>query len=82
MVSRAFEDLGRGRTPTVAPHSISLFLCNKFRLRYERRPLTEGSKKHLPFVRIANSSESWDPSFNGVLCIYIEACATNIFRAI
>jgi hypothetical protein len=47
---RAF---GRGRPPTVAPHSINLFLYNNFRLRRERRSLAEGPKKHLPFARIA-----------------------------
>jgi hypothetical protein len=47
----------RGRPPTVAPCSINLFICNEFRLRYERRPLAEGPKKHLPFARIANHSE-------------------------
>jgi hypothetical protein len=26
---------GRGRPPTIAPHSINLFLYNEFRLRYE-----------------------------------------------
>jgi hypothetical protein len=73
---------GRGRPPTVAPRNINLFLCNKFRLRHERRPLAEGPKKHLPFARIANHSELWDlPSF-GALSIYIEGCVANIFRAI
>jgi hypothetical protein len=72
----------RGRPPTVAPRSISLFLCNKFRLRHERKPLAEGPKKHLPFTRIVNHSESWDPPLSGALCIYTEACAMNIFRAI
>jgi hypothetical protein len=52
---------GRGRPPTVAPRSINLFLCNKFRLWHERRPLVEGPKKHHPFARIANHSEPWDP---------------------
>jgi hypothetical protein len=55
---RTFE---RGRPPIVAPRNINLFLCNKFRLRRERRPLAEGPKKHLPFARIANLSESRDP---------------------
>jgi hypothetical protein len=36
---RTFE--GR-RPPIVAPRSINLFLCNKFRLQRERRPLAEG----------------------------------------
>jgi hypothetical protein len=72
---------GRGRPPTVALHSINLFLCNKFRLRRERRPLTEGLKKHLPFARIVNHSELWDPPSGGALSIYIEACVVNIFRA-
>jgi hypothetical protein len=44
---------GKGRLRTVAPRSINLFLCNKFRLRCERRPLPEGPKKHIPFARIA-----------------------------
>jgi hypothetical protein len=73
---------GRGRPPTVAPRSISLFLCNKLRLQYERRPLAEGPKKHIPFARIVNRSESWAPPLSGALCIYTEACAMNIFRAI
>jgi hypothetical protein len=34
--------------PTVAPRSIDLFLCNKFRLRRERRPLAEGPKNTFP----------------------------------
>jgi hypothetical protein len=73
---------GRGRPPTVAPCSINLFLCNKFKLRRERRPLAEGLKKHLPFARIANHSESWDPPKCGALSIYIEGCVVNIFHAI
>jgi hypothetical protein len=73
---------GRGRPPTVAHRSINLFLYNKFRLRRERRLLAEGPKKHLPFARIANHSELWDPSSCGALSIYIEACVINIFRAI
>jgi hypothetical protein len=60
----------RGRPQTVAPHSINLLFCNKFRLRYERRPLAEGPKKHLPFSRIANRSKSWDPPTSGALSIY------------
>jgi hypothetical protein len=39
---------GRGRPPKVTPRSTNLFLCNKFKLRRERRPLVEGPKKHLP----------------------------------
>jgi hypothetical protein len=74
--------LGRGRPPTVAPHNINLFLCNKFRIRCEQRPLAEGPKKHLPFTRITNCSEPWDPPTSGSLSIYIEACAVNIFCAI
>jgi hypothetical protein len=73
---------GRGRPRTVAPRSISLFPRNKFRLRYEWRPLAEGPKKHLPFARIVNRSESWVPPLSGVLFIYTKACTTNIFRAI
>jgi hypothetical protein len=73
---------GRGRPPTVAPRSINLFICNKFRLRCEQRPLAEGSKKHLPFTRIANHSELWGPLSCGDLSIYIEGCVMNIFRAI
>jgi hypothetical protein len=70
---------GRGRPPTVAPLSINLLLCNKFRLRRERRPLAKGPKKHLPFTRIANHSESWDPPCCGALSIYIEGCVADIF---
>jgi hypothetical protein len=73
---------GKERPPIVAPRSISLFLRNKFILRYEGRPLAEGSKKHLPFATIVNRSESWDPPLSGALCIYTEACAMNIFHAI
>jgi hypothetical protein len=51
---RIFE---KGRPPTVAPCSINLFLCNKFRLRRERRPLAKGPKKHLPFARIAKDTD-------------------------
>jgi hypothetical protein len=51
MFFRTFE---RRRPPTVAPRSINLFLCNKFRLQRERRPSAKGLKKHLPFARIAN----------------------------
>jgi hypothetical protein len=72
---------GRERPLTVAPRSINLFLCNKFILRRERRPLAKGPKKHLPFARIVNHSELWDPPNGGALCIYIEAYAVNIFRA-
>jgi hypothetical protein len=56
-ISHVFRTFGRGRPPTVAPHSINLFLCNKFRLRRKRRPLTEGPKKHLPFARIAKDTD-------------------------
>ena len=73
---------GRRRPPTVAPHSVSLFLCNKFRLRRERRPLTEGPKKDLRFARIVNHFELWDPPNYVALSIYIEACVVSIFRAI
>jgi hypothetical protein len=72
----------RRRPPIVAPRSISLFLCNKFRLRKERRPLAKGPKKHLPFARIASRSELWGPSSSGALCIYMRVCIENIFRAI
>jgi hypothetical protein len=82
MVSHVFRAFRIGRPPIVAPHSINLFLCNKFRLLYERRTLAEVPKKHLPFARIANRSEPWDPLLSGALSIYIEACAMNIFRAI
>jgi hypothetical protein len=68
--------------PTVAPRSIDLFLCNKFRLRHERRPLVEGPKKHLPFARIANHYDPWDPPPCGVLSVYIDTCVVSIFRAI
>jgi hypothetical protein len=47
---------GKGRPPTVAPRSVNLFLCNKFRLRRERRPLADGPKKHLLFATIANDT--------------------------
>jgi hypothetical protein len=73
---------GRVRPPTVAHRSIILFLCNKFKLRHERRPLAECPKKHLPFARIANHSEPWDPPSCGALSIYIEGCVVNIFHAI
>jgi hypothetical protein len=76
---RTFE---RGKPPTVAHRSISLFLCNEFRLRNERRPLAEGPKKYLPFARIARHSVLWDPSLSGVLRIYTRVCIENIFRAI
>jgi hypothetical protein len=59
----------RRRPPTVAPRSINLFLCNKFRLRRERRPLVEGPKKHLPFARIANNTDMEDPPNRGALGI-------------
>jgi hypothetical protein len=48
---------GRGRPPTIAPRSINLFLCSKFRLRRERRPLDKVPKKHLPFARIAKDTD-------------------------
>jgi hypothetical protein len=70
---------GRGEHPTVAPRSINLFLCNKFRLRHERRSLAKGPKEHIPFARIANHSKLWDPPSYGALSIYIEACVVNIF---
>jgi hypothetical protein len=73
---------GRGRPPAVAPRSINLLLCNKFRLRRERRPLVEGPKKHLPVARIANHSKLWDPPSRGALNIYIEGCVADIFCAI
>jgi hypothetical protein len=59
------------RPPIVAPRSIDLFLCNKFRLRRERRPLAEGPKKHLPFARIASYTKLQDPPICGALSIYI-----------
>jgi hypothetical protein len=43
-----FMTFGRGKSPTVAPRSINLFLCNKFRLRRERRPLAKGPKNTFP----------------------------------
>jgi hypothetical protein len=73
---------GRGRPPIVAPRSINLFYCNKFRLRRKRRPLAEGPKKHLPFARIANHYKPWDPHSCGTLSVYIEGCVANIFHAI
>jgi hypothetical protein len=73
---------GKGRPPIVAPRSISLFLCNKFRLQKEQRPLAEGLKKHLPFARIAKHSTLWAPPLSGALCIYTRAYAENIFCAI
>jgi hypothetical protein len=60
---------GRGRPPKVAPHSIDLFISDKFRLQRERRPLAEGPKKHLPFARIANDTDTLDPPGRGALCI-------------
>jgi hypothetical protein len=69
MVNYVFEDLRKEKAPTVAPHSVDLFLCNKFRLRRERRPLAEGPKKHLPFARIANDTNMRDPSNRGALDI-------------
>jgi hypothetical protein len=73
---------GRRRLPTVAPRSINLFYCNKFRMRRERRPLAEGPKKHLPFARIANHSDLWGPPSSGALSVYIETCVVSIFCAI
>jgi hypothetical protein len=73
---------GRRRPPIVAPRSINLFYCNKFRLRQEQRPLAEGLKKHLPFARIANHSDPWDPPCCWVLSVYIETCVMSIFHAI
>jgi hypothetical protein len=69
MVSYVFRTLGGGRPPTVAPRSIDLFLCNKFRLRRERRLSAEGPKKHLPFARIANDTDLRDPPNCGALDI-------------
>ena len=43
-----FRTFEKGRPPTVASRSINLFLCNKFRLRRERRPLAEGPKNTFP----------------------------------
>jgi hypothetical protein len=74
MVRHVFEDLRKRKAPTVAPRSISLFLCNKFRLRYERRPLAEGPKKRLPFARIVNRSKLSDPPSGGALNIYRGLC--------
>jgi hypothetical protein len=64
-----FRTFGGRRPPTVAPHSIDLFLCNKFRLRREWRPLVEGPKKHLPFARIANYTNLRGPPNCGALNI-------------
>jgi hypothetical protein len=69
MVSHIFEDLRKRKPPTVAPRSIDLFLCNKFRLQRERRPLAEGPKKHLPLDRIANDTDMHGPPNRGVLGI-------------
>jgi hypothetical protein len=69
---------GRGRPQTVVPRNINLFLCNKFRLRRERRPLAEGPKKHLPFARLVNPSEPRDPPNCGAMGIYIEGCVADI----
>jgi hypothetical protein len=81
MVSRVFEDLRKMKAPNSSPHSISLFLCNEFRLRNEQRPLAEGLKKHLPFARIVKPFVLWGPPCSGALHIY-EGCDENIFRAI
>jgi hypothetical protein len=64
-----FRAFGRGRPPTVAPRGINLFLCNKFKLRRERRPLAEGPKKHLPFARIVNITDIQDLPNRGALGI-------------
>jgi hypothetical protein len=69
-----FRTFGRVRSLTVAPRSISLFLCNKFRLGKERILLAECTKKHLTFARIASHSVLWGPSFSGALCIYMRDC--------
>jgi hypothetical protein len=82
MVSHVFRTFRRGRPPTVAHRSIDLFLCNKFRLRYERRPFVEGPKKHLPFSRIASHFDPWDPPCCGVPSVYIETSVMSILRAI
>jgi hypothetical protein len=58
---------GMKRPLTVASRSINLFLCNKFRLRHERRPLAKGPKKLLPFARIANDTNMQDPPNRGAL---------------
>jgi hypothetical protein len=76
------RNFGRRRPPSVARRSIDLFLCNKFRLRRERRPLAEGPKKHLPFARIANYTDLRVPPYCGALVIYIGACIVSIFHAI
>jgi hypothetical protein len=60
---------GRSRPPTVATRSIDLFLCKKFRLRRERRPLAEGLKKQVPFARIVNYTDLRDPPAYGALNI-------------
>jgi hypothetical protein len=82
MINYVFEDLRKRKAPTVAPRSINLFYYNKFRLRRERSPLAEGPKKHLPFARIVNHFEPWDPPSCGALSIYIEGCVVNIFCVI
>ena len=74
MVSHIFEYLRKRKDPIV--------VCNKFKLRRERITLAESLKKHLPFARIANHSELWDPPSCGDLSIYIEGCVVNIFRDI
>jgi hypothetical protein len=78
VVSHVFEDLRKTNAPKVAHLSINLFLCNKFRLRNERRSLVEGTKKHLPFTRIAKPFVSWGPSCIGALHIYMRV-AMKIF---
>jgi hypothetical protein len=69
MVNYVFEDLRKEKPLTVAPCSINLFLCNKFRLWHEQRPLAKGSKKHLPFATIVNDTDIQDPPDHGALDI-------------
>jgi hypothetical protein len=66
MFWRTFE---RRRPPTVAPRSISLFLCNELRLQNEWRPYAEGPKKYLLVASIAKFSELWGPLWSGFSCI-------------
>jgi hypothetical protein len=77
-----FRDLRKTKAPIVAPRSISLFLCNKFRMRNRRIPFAEGLKKHLPFTRIAKPSEPWGPLCSGVLYIYIYEGCDKIFSVL
>ena len=81
MVSHVLEDLQKRKAPTVAPRSVNLFLCNKFRLQHERRPFAKGPKTP-SFARIVNHSEPWDPPNCRVLSIYIGGYVADIFRAI